>query len=302
MKKTISTLAVTAIISSSVLTPYSMYTPNVAATEAIAPTNLIDNPNLISSDITIDPNNKKKLLSWNSGQGYTDLKVVGNYATGHIDGRTYKIYDNNSISIDFPEKKNGALYQTIATEIGKEYTFSMKFTVPKYMDRNVTMNVENNSLIAFRASGVGATEEVLKTLNFTATKAQTEIRINIDGPAATSHSMYFFDLGVAKSAKQVAADKKLVSDRAEESVKALFNNNDVKGTIKDATNQKAIDDARTLVNAVTDATKKTELENNLKEAQDQLDARNAAAAEKARQEAADASVKNLFNNNDVNGT
>ncbi|MBC1605864.1 hypothetical protein HCJ39_14195, partial [Listeria rocourtiae] len=59
--------------------------------------------------------------------------------------------------------------------------------------------------------------------------------------------------------------------------------------------------ARVLVNAVTDQTKKTELENNLKEAQKQLDTRNAAIAEKARQEAAEASVKELFKNGDVTG-
>ncbi|EUJ24351.1 toxin Cry1Ac domain D-VI-related protein [Listeria cornellensis] len=99
-----------------------------------------------------------------------------------------------------------------------------------------------------------------------------------------------------------AAAEKARQEAAEASVKALFNNDNVNGTIKDATNQKAIDDARTLVNTVTDATKKAELENNLKEAQKQLDARNVVAAEKARQEAAEASVKALFNNDNVNGT
>ncbi|EUJ48371.1 toxin Cry1Ac domain D-VI-related protein [Listeria rocourtiae] len=95
--------------------------------------------------------------------------------------------------------------------------------------------------------------------------------------------------------------KKARQEAAEASIKGLFNNGDVKGTIKDITNQAAIDSARVLVNAVTDQTKKTELENNLKEAQKQLDTRNAAIAEKARQEAAEASVKELFKNGDVTG-
>ncbi|MBC1917216.1 hypothetical protein HCJ46_00490 [Listeria booriae] len=303
MKKTISTLAVTAIISSSVLTPFSMYTPNVAATEAIAPTNLVDNPNLISSDITINPNNDKQLFSWNSWYGYSKLKIEGNYAISSIDGRNYKIYDDHRIALDFKAGQNDTLGQTISTEIGKEYTFGLKFRVPKYMDRTIKLKAGKNSMVAFQESGVGEAVDILRYVTFTATESETRVYIEITGPATTQHDMFFYDISAAKSAKQVAADKKVVSDKAEASVKALFNNNDVKGTIKDATNQKAIDDARTLVNAVTDATKKAELEKNLKEAQEQLDARNVAeAAEKARQEAADASVKNLFNNNDVNGT
>ncbi|MBC1575674.1 hypothetical protein HB900_14480 [Listeria booriae] len=303
MKKTISTLAVTAIISSSVLTPYSMYTPNVAATEAIAPTNLVDNPNLISSDITINPNNDKQLFSWNSWYGYSKLKIEGNYAISSIDGRKSKIYDDHRIALDFKAGQNDTLGQTISTEIGKEYTFGLKFKVPKYMDRTIKLKAGKNSMVAFQESGVGEAVDILRYVTFTATESETRVYIEITGPATTQHDMFFYDISAAKSAKQVAADKKVVSDKAEASVKALFNNNDVKGTIKDATNQKAIDDARTLVNAVTDATKKAELEKNLKEAQEQLDARNVAeAAEKARQEAADASVKNLFNNNDVNGT
>ncbi|MBC2170853.1 toxin Cry1Ac domain D-VI-related protein [Listeria booriae] len=303
MKKTISTLAVTAIISSSVLTPYSMYTPNVAATEVIAPTNLVDNPNLISSDITINPNNDKQLFSWNSWYGYSKLKIEGNYAISSIDGRKSKIYDDHRIALDFKAGQNDTLGQTISTEIGKEYTFGLKFKVPKYMDRTIKLKAGKNSTVAFQESGVGEAVDILRYVTFTATESETRVYIEITGPATTQHDMFFYDISAAKSAKQVAADKKVVSDKAEASVKALFNNNDVKGTIKDATNQKAIDDARTLVNAVTDATKKAELENNLKEAQEQLDARNVAeAAEKARQEAADASVKNLFNNNDVNGT
>ncbi|MBC1800040.1 toxin Cry1Ac domain D-VI-related protein [Listeria booriae] len=303
MKKTISTLAVTAIISSSVLTPFSMYTPNVAATEAIAPTNLVDNPNLISSDITINPNNDKQLFSWNSWYGYSKLKIEGNYAISSIDGRKSKIYDDHRIALDFKAGQNDTLGQTISTEIGKEYTFGLKFKVPKYMDRTIKLKAGKNSMVAFQESGVGEAVDILRYVTFTATESETRVYIEITGPATTQHDMFFYDISAAKSAKQVAADKKVVSDKAEASVKALFNNNDVKGTIKDATNQKAIDDAKKLVDAVTDPTKKAELENNLKEAQEQLDARNVAeAAEKARQEAADASVKNLFNNNDVNGT
>ncbi|EUJ48370.1 toxin Cry1Ac domain D-VI-related protein [Listeria rocourtiae] len=278
MKKAFSILAVTAIISSSVVAPFNMYVPNIEAAEGINPANLIDNPNLISSDITIDPNDKYRLLSWNNINGYGALKVEGTYAISQ-GARTYKIHNNHSIELDFMSLNNDTLSQTIDTEIGKEYTFSLKFSVPQYMDRTITMRAGNASRTAFTSSE--GTRTATRTLNFTATDTKTKIYIGISGTAATRHVMYFSELSVTKSDKQVTADIKAVLDVAEASVKGLFNNGDVKGTIKDTTNQVAIDSARVLVNAVTDQTKKTELENNLKEAQKQLDARNAAVAEKS---------------------
>ncbi|MBC1457174.1 immunoglobulin-like domain-containing protein [Listeria newyorkensis] len=91
-------------------------------------------------------------------------------------------------------------------------------------------------------------------------------------------------------------------EAATNAVKALFNNNDVTGTIKDATNQAAIDNAKELVAAVKDADKKAELEAQIAEVQKQLDAKSEAATEQTRQEAAENAVKDLFNNNDVTGT
>ncbi|WP_260508401.1 immunoglobulin-like domain-containing protein, partial [Listeria booriae] len=63
-----------------------------------------------------------------------------------------------------------------------------------------------------------------------------------------------------------------------------------------------IDKAQEAINKVTDPAKKADLQKNLDEAQKQLNDRDNAAAEKARQEAAEASVKDLFNNGDVEGT
>ncbi|RQW65224.1 hypothetical protein DUK53_17565, partial [Listeria sp. SHR_NRA_18] len=99
-------------------------------------------------------------------------------------------------------------------------------------------------------------------------------------------------------AKQAAAAaEKARQEAAEASVKDLFTNGDVTGTIKDTTDQEAIDKARKVVDAITDATKKAALQKELDEAKKQLEAKQAAAAaEKARQEAAEASVKDLFTN------
>ncbi|KGL42421.1 hypothetical protein DUK53_10885 [Listeria sp. SHR_NRA_18] len=100
-----------------------------------------------------------------------------------------------------------------------------------------------------------------------------------------------------------AAAEKVRQEAAEANVKDLFNDGNVDGTIKDTTNQEAIDKAQEAVNKVTDPTKKAELQKDLDEAKKQLEAKNeASAAEKARQEAAEASVKDLFNNGNVDGT
>ncbi|MBC1605500.1 hypothetical protein HCJ39_12330 [Listeria rocourtiae] len=99
------------------------------------------------------------------------------------------------------------------------------------------------------------------------------------------------------------AQEKAEQEAIENVVKALFNNNDVTGTIKDTTNQALIDNAKELVATVKDAGKKAELEAQIAEAQKQLDAKAGAAEEElARQEAATKAVKELFNNNDVTGT
>ncbi|MBC1212488.1 hypothetical protein HB815_16300 [Listeria booriae] len=71
--------------------------------------------------------------------------------------------------------------------------------------------------------------------------------------------------------KQLTVKKEAEENAAEISVKELFNNNDVTESIKDSTNQAAIDNAQQKVDAVTDSTKKAELQKNLDEAQRQFD-------------------------------
>lgn len=97
-------------------------------------------------------------------------------------------------------------------------------------------------------------------------------------------------------------DVAIAQNKAESAVSELFTNSDVTGTIKDSTNQEAINNAKELVAAVTDTSKKAELEVYIVEAQKQLDTKIAEnTAEQARQKAATGAVKSLFNNNDVTG-
>lgn len=72
----------------------------------------------------------------------------------------------------------------------------------------------------------------------------------------------------AKTAETAAEEAR--QEVATNAVKELFNNNDVTGTIKESTNQEAIDNAKELVATITDAGKKAELEAQIVEAQKQL--------------------------------
>ncbi|KGL46097.1 toxin Cry1Ac domain D-VI-related protein, partial [Listeria newyorkensis] len=90
-------------------------------------------------------------------------------------------------------------------------------------------------------------------------------------------------------------------DAASKAVKELFTNDDTSSnSIKNLTDQTAIDAAKALVDKVTDPTVKTALEQDITKAQNLLDAKNAAIqAEKDRQDAASKAVKELFTNDDT---
>ncbi|MBC1561615.1 immunoglobulin-like domain-containing protein [Listeria booriae] len=105
-----------------------------------------------------------------------------------------------------------------------------------------------------------------------------------------------------KAELQASLKKAQEQLNATNAVKGLFNNDNVAGTIKTATTQVSINDAKVLVGVVTNTAKKTELEGQIAEAQKQLDAKLAQVEEQARQEAATNAVKELFNSNDVTGT
>ncbi|WAO22460.2 toxin Cry1Ac domain D-VI-related protein [Paenilisteria newyorkensis] len=90
-----------------------------------------------------------------------------------------------------------------------------------------------------------------------------------------------------------------LEEAANKSVKELFVNDTVaSNAIKNATNQKAIDDAQKTIDIVTNGTVKDALQADLNKAQELLDARNAALeADKNQQVIADHLVKQLFVNN-----
>ncbi|MBC1605993.1 hypothetical protein HCJ39_14845 [Listeria rocourtiae] len=98
------------------------------------------------------------------------------------------------------------------------------------------------------------------------------------------------DLDKAQNLLNIQTAEKTRQDAAENGLKELFNNNNPSGTIKDTTNQEAIDTIQNLINTVTDPEKKAALQTELDNAQSQLD------TQLALQNSAKTSVDNLFSN------
>ncbi|EUJ43589.1 pectate lyase-like adhesive domain-containing protein [Listeria riparia] len=75
--------------------------------------------------------------------------------------------------------------------------------------------------------------------------------------ASTFNNAYIKKIAYGSYSVNVAEHNRQAA--AENAVKDLFNNSDVTGTIKDTTNQEAIDNAQKAIDAVTDATKKSRI-------------------------------------------
>ncbi|MBC2098109.1 hypothetical protein HCJ70_03535 [Listeria booriae] len=107
------------------------------------------------------------------------------------------------------------------------------------------------------------------------------------------------DLNKAQNQLDTKAAQAEAENKAREAVNNLFTNKDPNGNITNTMTQADIDAAQTLINKVTDPTKKAALQADLNKAQSQLDAKKAQAeAENKAREA----VNNLFTNKNPNGT
>ncbi|MBC2168242.1 hypothetical protein HCB26_16830, partial [Listeria booriae] len=202
--------------------------------------------------------------------------------------------------------------QSIDTEVGKEYTFKtdVRMDINGYGNSKptiVTVDVFNDGYWNGQSLYAYSNKVNSASITFKATSTSTRIRIQRDYAEINVKDFTMFSgITVKKSDKQVEIEKQEIDapnqKAAREAVNNLFENKNPLGNIVTGLIQQDITNAQNLVNQVEDATQKAALQKDLDEAQKQLDARNAAAAEKARQEAAETSVKELFNNNDVTGS
>ncbi|MBC1798580.1 cell envelope integrity protein TolA [Listeria booriae] len=193
---------------------------------------------------------------------------------------------------------------TITSNNTNNASFNAQFTLQN-MARLNSKSTDNSADLARAAvNNLFKNEDVTATIKDTTTittiEAAQKLVDAMTDKAVQTELQKYLDTAKAQLLEKEAEQGR--QEAAEKAVKELFNNNDVAGTIKDSTNQDAINKAKELVATVTDADKKAELEAHIVEAQKQLDAKTEAIAEQARQEAAEKAVKELFNNNDVTGT
>ncbi|RQW67806.1 hypothetical protein DUK53_05690, partial [Listeria sp. SHR_NRA_18] len=320
MKKVISILAIASILGTTVVTPLNVLsTKGYAAEEANSTAAVLsaNNPNLLTTSVEIDPTTHR-LVHWQSGttvenavlvnKGDYWSKIENGWRSNTVPTHSVASTGEGNLTIGSQGSVVNTLVQTIKTEIGKEYTIALD-----YVQTPINQPSVSNFLFGVRRTngsieqtGIAAQNRLAGFTQFTfiADRSETDVFFQLNTAGNVSKSVVFDNLTIGKSSNQLAKEEeKARQEAAEASVKDLFTNGDVTGTIKDTTNQAAIDKAQKVVDAVTDATKKAALQKELDEAKKQLEAKQAAAAaEKARQEAAEASVKDLFTNGDVTGT
>lgn len=138
---------------------------------------------------------------------------------------------------------------------------------------NITGNITKDD--------IDAAQELIDKLANTTKKAELQTALNKAKQQLTD---------------RIEATEKEAQDKANEAVTNLFENNDPDGDIVGNLTQDDLDKAQDLINKVTDETKKAELQSSLDKAKQQLADR--TNAEKEAQDAAKASVNDLFLNND----
>lgn len=321
MKKLVSTLALTSIVGASLMTPFQAL--SVAAEEnpiIIGSTGNYTNtpvgPNLISQDFTTI-NNKFKDYQISESSIITNpdptktptLYDDSNWLRTNINS-TQAISATNPFSYSTRDtavtaQQKAYIATTIQTEPGKLYQF--KYDTKIYNTGGFATSPQNgliqmNARVATHTGNVtyksnsyslaGRSAETITNKNeiieFRATSDKTVISAEMSYQNLGTNTGYHF---AAMSNYSVTEIDEAANQEARDAVANLFIDKEVTGTINNNTDQATIDAAKLLVDAVLSDSVRAELQNQLNEAQTQLNARNEAiAAEKA--------VKELFTGDD----
>ncbi|EUJ24000.1 toxin Cry1Ac domain D-VI-related protein [Listeria cornellensis] len=259
MKKVISTLAIASILGTTVVTPLNVLSTKGYAAEEVhvaSETAGISNPNLFNTSLERDINNTFKYWSFTPNglnfSGATPNKVTSN------SGARVETTGEGNLSMSHPiGESNLSAYQIISTEIGKEYSISADYSQVGYQNGPLRLTATTIGISLIGQADFGGASGFAK-LTFIAKDTSTRVGISIMAPGSRSvRSAILNNITLVKTGDQMAKDG---LEAAETSVKDLFNNGDVTGTIKDTTDQAAIDKAQKAVDAVTDATKKAALQ------------------------------------------
>ncbi|EUJ41048.1 hypothetical protein PWEIH_02032 [Listeria weihenstephanensis FSL R9-0317] len=221
--------------------------------------------------------------------------------------KIYKGYGIEVISQDGVIKRS---YKTAATNAPQEFSMSLKTVVnsgtltfktlkpdgtyERATSSNLNLVQTGNAGLALYGQAVYNlySDTAFNQLGAGITQADINTAKNLASGALTSAEKTRLT-NLLNAAQALLNESAATDTAARNAVNALYNNNDPKAdTVKDTTDQAAIDDARILVDKVTDLTTKTALEADLKRAQDLLDARETAVETDAIKKA----VNELFVN------
>ncbi|MBC2240568.1 immunoglobulin-like domain-containing protein [Listeria booriae] len=330
MKKMLNVLTAKAIIISSI--SGAVLTPSLSALAAEGQ-NVVGaattESDLISKDLSLENNRFKNFVIssayTNTPNAATAFQMTGTDPNWYaMNGQTFRMVNKaNPFSYYLPEtflisQATGSTAVIIDTEVDKTYVFDYSYSLSnsnaKTASANSKLSMEvgvsqyGGDKIKYNTYSLAGNQETKLTdkaqIEFKATSTKTIVYMNAGYTSMnTSGAKHFASLDSysLKAAKDPAEEQAQLV--AEQAVADLFVSEDVNGTIKDSTTQEAINTAKELVAAITDADKKAELEVQLAEAQKQVDAKTAEnEAEQGRQETATDAVKDLFSNNDVTGT
>uniref|UniRef100_UPI003D2F6F65 toxin Cry1Ac domain D-VI-related protein n=1 Tax=Listeria rocourtiae TaxID=647910 RepID=UPI003D2F6F65 len=175
---------------------------------------------------------------------------------------------------------------TISTEVGKSYIFDYTYRLSNsyastanassHLSLEVGVSQYGGDKIKFNTYMLPGRSDITVSdrsqIEFKAISTSTIVYIRAGYTSMNTLGAQHYASLESYSVK-AAHNEASAQEVATNAVKALFNNNDVTGTIKSSLTQNAIDNAKELVAAVTNAAKKAELTTQIAEAQKQLDVR-----------------------------
>ncbi|MBC6298536.1 toxin Cry1Ac domain D-VI-related protein [Listeria booriae] len=257
-------------------------------------------PGSVKDGLQADLDKAQNLLDASKAQAAADQsqKAVASYAVNQL-------FVNNTPSSDaIKASTDQDAIDNAQAEIDKIKDPALKVDLQKDLDRAQELLDARNAATATEQAKQDAAKKAVDELFNNNTPSSNAIKPLTDQAAIDAAQALVNKVTdpTVKAALQANVDKAQslldAKNAARKAVDELFNNNTPSSNaIKPATNQAAIDAAQALVNKVTDPTTKAALQADVDKAQSLLDAKNATAAEKAKQDAARTAVNELFNNN-----
>ncbi|PNP87035.1 hypothetical protein BMT55_16665, partial [Listeria newyorkensis] len=281
-------------------------TDQAAIDVAQALVNKVQDPT-VKADLQKDIDKAQSLLDARTQQATDDLnqKAAASYAVNQL------FVNNTPASDAIKASADQDAIDNAQAEIDKIKDPVLKVSLQKDLDRAQELLNQRNAP-ATEKTKQDAARKAVNELFINQTPTSNEIDEYIISQKAIDDAQKLIDVVTDPTVREVLQKdleqaqslfdtlqvERAKQDAAIQAIIALFTDNSLtSNTIKDTTDQKAIDGAQQLVDALTNPTVQELLQEYLDKAQGLLDAKNAAATEKAKQDAAKKAVDELFNSN-----